>query len=49
MVTFLWRANGLPEPTVTELPFTDVAGGRLLRQGGSLWAVENGITTGTKR
>lgn len=46
MVTFLWRANGSPEPTVTELPFTDVAVDAYYTKA-VLWAVENGITTGT--
>ena len=46
MVTFLWRANGSPEPTVTELPFTDVAVDAYYAKA-VLWAVENGITTGT--
>ena len=46
MVTFLWRANGSPEPTVTELPFTDVAADAYYAKA-VLWAVENGITTGT--
>lgn len=46
MVTFLWRANGSPEPTVTELPFTDVAADAYYAKA-VLWAVENGITIGT--
>lgn len=46
MVTFLWRANGSPEPTVTELPFTDVAVDAYYAKA-VLWAVKNGITTGT--
>lgn len=46
MVTFLWRANSSPEPTVTELPFTDVAVDAYYAKA-VLWAVENGITTGT--
>lgn len=46
MVTFLWRANGSPEPTVTELPFIDVAADAYYAKA-VLWAVENGITTGT--
>ena len=46
MVTFLWRANGSPAPTVTELPFTDVAVDAYYAKA-VLWAVENGITTGT--
>ena len=46
VVTFLWRAAGSPEPTSTENPFTDV---NLNEYYGKavLWAVEQGITTGT--
>ena len=46
MVTFLWRTAGCPEPTVTELPFTDVAADAYYAKA-VLWAVENGVTTGT--
>ena len=45
VVTFLWRAAGCPEPTVTENPFTDVAKGSFYEKA-VLWAVENGITAG---
>lgn len=44
-VTFLWRANGSPEPTATENPFEDVAEGEYYFKA-VLWAVEKGITTG---
>ena len=44
-VTFLWRANGSPEPTVTETPFTDI-NEKSYYYKAVLWAVENGITNG---
>ena len=46
VVTFLWRAYGCPEPTATNHPFTDVKSGAYYYKA-MLWAVENGITTGT--
>ena len=46
MVTFLWRANGEPEPTITKNPFTDVKSGDYFYKA-VLWAVEKGITKGT--
>ena len=46
VVTFLWRANGCPEPTTTENPFTDVPENMYYYKA-VLWAVEEGITTGT--
>ena len=46
VVTFLWRAMGEPEPETTENPFTDVAESDYFYKA-VLWAVENGITTGT--
>ena len=46
VVTFLWRAMGCPEPTTTRNPFTDVKSGEYYDKA-VLWAVENGITTGT--
>ena len=46
VVTFLWRAAGSPEPTVTENPFVDVEAGSFYEKA-VLWAVEKGITTGT--
>ncbi len=46
VVTFLWRAKGEPEPTNTEMPFTDVDEDDYYYTA-VLWAVENGITSGT--
>ena len=46
VVTFLWRAAGCPEPAVTENPFVDVEPGSFYEKA-VLWAVEQGITTGT--
>ena len=47
IVTFLWRAAGSPEPETTESPFTDVTNPNASYYKAVLWAVENGITTGT--
>ena len=46
VVTFLWRANGCPEPVGKDNPFTDVKPDAYYYKA-VLWAVENGITTGT--
>jgi len=46
VVTFLWRAAGSPEPKGTDCAFTDVKAGSYYYKA-VLWAVENGITTGT--
>ena len=46
VVTFLWRAAGSPEPEVTAHDFVDVIPGSFYEKA-VLWAVENGITTGT--
>ena len=46
IVTFLWRAYGSPEPSATACPFKDVKAGAYYYKA-VLWAVENGITTGT--
>ena len=46
VVTFLWRAAGCPEPTITTHPFTDVKSSAYYYKA-MLWAVENGITAGT--
>lgn len=46
IVTFLWRASGSPEPKTASNSFTDVAANAYYRKA-VLWAVENGITTGT--
>ena len=45
MVTFLWRAAGCPEPASADNPFTDVDTS-LYYGKATLWAVEQGITTG---
>ena len=45
LVTFLWRANGAPEPASREHPFTDVSSSAY-HYDAVLWAVEKGITTG---
>ena len=44
VVTFLWRAEGEPEPGTTKSPFTDVTGDYYFKA--VLWAVEQQITTG---
>ena len=46
IVTFLWRASGSPEPKTASNLFTDVAANAYYCKA-VLWAVENGITTGT--
>ena len=46
IVTFLWRAFGSPEPGIRENPFTDLHES-LYYYKAVLWAVEQGITTGT--
>ncbi len=46
VVTFLWRAAGTPEPSQTSSPFTDVPERKFYYKA-VLWAVENGITSGT--
>jgi hypothetical protein len=48
VVTFLWRAFGSPEPENGNNPFTDVAEGTYYYKA-VLWAVEQGITTGTSK
>ena len=45
MVTFLWRAAGSPKATGSN-PFSDVTSGSYYYDA-VLWAVENGITSGT--
>lgn len=45
VVTFLWRANGCPEPKSNNNPFTDVKSGKYYYKA-ILWAVENKITSG---
>ncbi len=46
VVTFLWRAKGCPEPTLTENPFKDVKETDYFYKA-VLWAVEKEITNGT--
>ena len=46
VVTFLHRANGSPAPEQAETPFTDVADGSWY-EAPVLWALENGVTTGS--
>ena len=46
VVTFLWRAAGSPAPKSTHNPFSDVPADSFYEDA-VLWAVENGITTGT--
>ena len=45
-VTFLWRAAGSPAPKTSVMPFADVPANSYFHDA-VLWAVENGITTGT--
>ena len=47
-VTFLWRANGSPEPSEKENPFTDVSPDSYYYKA-VLWAVEQGITSGVTK
>ena len=46
MVTFLWRAAGSPDPVHTETVFADIEQASYYYKA-LLWAVENGITSGT--
>jgi len=46
VVTFLWRANGSPEPASKQNPFADVPAGSWYEKP-VLWAAESGITNGT--
>ena len=46
MVTFLWKAQGQPEPESAENPFVDVKPSDYCYKA-VLWAVENGISGGT--
>ncbi len=45
-VTFLWRAVGSPEPSSSEMIFSDVSADAYYAKA-VLWAVEENITTGT--
>ena len=48
IVTFLWRAAGSPEPTITRNPFRDVnAVTHSSYYKAILWASQKGITSGT--
>ena len=46
MVTFLWRAAGSPAPKSKTNPFQDISSADYFYNA-VLWAMENGITTGT--
>ena len=46
VVTFLWRAMGCREPSVTENPFVDAEPDNFYYRA-MLWALENNITNGT--
>lgn len=48
VVTFLWAANGKPEPKSTDNPFKDVADDAWYLKP-VLWAVEQGITGGVSK
>ena len=48
VVTFLWRAEGMPEHETVENPFKDVSE-TAYSYHAILWAVENGITNGTSK
>lgn len=48
VVTFLWRAAGSPNPKTTTNPFQDVRQKDYFYKA-VLWAVENGITSGTSK
>ncbi|MCQ2486192.1 MAG: S-layer homology domain-containing protein [Clostridia bacterium] len=45
IVTFLWRANGCPQPSAEKCSFKDVKSGAYYYTA-VIWAVENGITNG---
>lgn len=46
IITLIWKAKGSPEPAGATLLFTDVRGGDYYYKA-VLWAVEQGITSGT--
>jgi hypothetical protein len=46
VATFLWRASGEPSTNYTASPFADVKKSDYFYEA-VLWAVENGITSGT--
>ncbi len=45
-VTLIWKAMGAPEPTLEENPFVDIAETDYFYKA-VLWAVENGVASGT--
>ena len=45
ILTFLWRANGSPEPTAAN-PFTDIKAADYFYKA-ALWAAENGLVSGS--
>ena len=45
ILTFLWRANGSPAPTISN-PFSDVAAGDYYRDA-AVWAYEKGLVSGS--
>ena len=47
IMTFLWKAAGKPEPTLSESPFQDVRPGKYYYKP-ILWAYENHVTGGTE-
>lgn len=47
-MTFLWKYAGSPMPTASENPFQDVKA-KAYYANAVLWAVENGITSGTSK
>lgn len=46
IITFLWRAAGQPEPTISESPFRDVTDASAYYYKAVLWAAEEGIAGG---
>ena len=48
MLTFMWRLSGSPTPKSKTNPFTDIKSSDYFYKP-VLWAVENGITTGTSK
>ena len=46
VMSFLWAAMGKPEPKTAQSPFEDVKPGKYYFKA-VLWAVENGVTSGT--
>ncbi len=47
VMTFLWKAEGSPNPKTTNCPFDDVQPGKYYYKA-ILWAVENGVTGGVE-